>query len=164
MLRNCSDFLSLRRDVEGARDWRSTGFKDRDLHNFFKRNATIIKSIVWNFLSFCSRGTTEIHRVTQTRTDQDRPGQTRTDLIKRTFGTLFGTLKVLFDQLRSFLGTKLDLFGFLKVILDQLLVTKSFLKISQCTKLVRPGQTLLKGTWELLRSFWTNLGPLWIQN
>ena len=68
------------------------------------------------------RGTTEIHRVTQTRTDLDRPVQTRTDLIKRTFGTLFGTLKVLFDQLRSFLGTKLDLFGFLKVILDQLLV------------------------------------------
>ena len=79
-------------------------------------------------LLFKFEGTTEIHRVTQTRTDQDRPGQTRTDLIKRTFGTLFGTLKVLFDQLRSFLGTKLDLFGSLKLILDQLLATKSFLK------------------------------------
>ena len=55
-------------------------------------------------------GTTEIHRVTQTRTDLDRPGQTRTDLIKRTFGTLFGTLKDLWDQCRSFLDTKLDPF------------------------------------------------------
>ena len=65
-------------------------------------------------------GTTEIHRVTQTRTDLDRPGQTRTDFIKRTFGTLFGTLKDLWDQCRSFLDTKLDPFGTFKVLLDQL--------------------------------------------
>ena len=58
--------------------------------------------------------------VTQTGTDLDRPGQTRTDLIKRTFGTLFGTLKDLWDQCRSFLDTKLDPFGTFKVLLDQL--------------------------------------------
>ena len=43
--------------------------------------------------------------VTQSDTDWDRPGQTRTNLIKRTFGTLFRTLKVLLDHSVPFCPT-----------------------------------------------------------